>query len=158
MKPKIQVAIGLLTAAVCVIAILTLYILSLFLLACTFPFALVFPIAYGVALIRQRLNTAKTVFFIWCGGWLLSCVLFALMEVLGVAGMCAMCILESTVTLPIWAPVALFFEYSLAVRAISGAVFMVLFWTGIRGLKQIIEAEQKAYEEKNQRSIYKMMR
>jgi uncharacterized BrkB/YihY/UPF0761 family membrane protein len=35
---------------------------------------------------------------------------------------------------------------------------MVLFWTGIRGLKQIIEAEQKAYEEKYQRSIGKIMR
>ncbi|MDH4240745.1 MAG: hypothetical protein OEW48_14390 [Phycisphaerae bacterium] len=141
-KARIQVIIGLLTAIVCAVGILIIsFDLPFFLIA------LIFPIAYGVNLIKKKLKTVKIIFFIWCGGWLLSCILFWLIDVLGVTGFCAFGILELIFILPIWIPVSPLFEYSLAVRVISGAIVMFLFWIGTRGVKQIIKAEQEKSEE-----------
>ena len=142
MKSKIQMIIGLLTAIVCAVGILAISSKLFF-----SSLALIFPIAYGLTLIKKKLKAAKIIFFIWCGGWILSCILFWLRDVLGIAGFCAVGILELIVILPIWIPVSPFLEYSLGVRVISGAIVMFLFWIGIRGLKQIIKEEQDKSEE-----------
>jgi len=142
MKSKIQMIIGLLTAIVCAVGILVISSKLFF-----SSLALIFPIAYGLTLIKKKLKAAKIIFFIWCGGWILSCILFWLRDVLGIAGFCAVGILELIVILPIWIPVSPFLEYSLGVRVISGAIVMFLFWIGIRGLKQIIKEEQDKSEE-----------
>lgn len=147
MKAKIQLIIGLLTAIVCAIGVL--------IISSEMPpflIALLFPILYGVTLIKKKLKSAKTIFFIWCGGWLLSCVFFWLKDSFSgvaviVVSIFALGILELIVTLPIWVPVSPFFEYSLGVRVISGAFIMLLFWIGIRGIKQIIKKEQKVNED-----------
>ena len=142
MKSKIQMIIGLLTAIVCAVGILVISSKLFF-----SSLALIFPIAYGLTLIKKKLKAAKIIFFIWCGGWILSCILFWLRDVLGIAGFCAVGILELIVILPIWIPVSPFLEYSLGVRVNSGAIVMFLFWIGIRGLKQIIKEEQDKSEE-----------
>jgi hypothetical protein len=142
MKAKIQLIIGLLTSIVCAVGILAISSKLFF-----SSLALIFPIAYGLTLIKKKLKAAKIIFLIWCGGWILSCILVWFRDVLGIAGFCAVGILELIVILPIWIPVSPFFEYSLDVRVISGAIVMVLFWIGIRGLKQIIKEEQDKSEE-----------
>jgi hypothetical protein len=147
--------IGLIPAIVPIIAIPTIFILSLFYhldggvphgAYILLPLGLIAPILYGVVLIRKKLDTAIKIFSIWGIAWFLSCVLFWIesithFEFLG----CWLGPLELIFILPISLHLIPFIniygEYALVVRVINGAVFMAFFFIGITGLMLIEQAE-----------------
>ena len=158
-KAKVQIAVGLIAAAVSIGSILVLF--TNFLIyhitqraPCApytiFPFGLILPVIYGVFIIRKKLKVVRLIFGVWFATWIITMVLMFLGEVVYFRWLEQRLppvideidfLLTVIIGFPSFAflyPIVDIFNVSSVVwRVIAGTIFMVLLWIGLRGLGQI---------------------
>ncbi len=153
MKAKTQIGIGLIAAAFSAASIMIHLVYGWLIPSHTpegffwfFWSGLIFPIAYGFAIIRKDLKGALRFLLIWSALWVVACCLLFLELVVGtghspvqeVVGLVVYYIaVHPTIVFPwlLWDFVT--FPFPLVVFSISSIVIIALLWLGVRGLKRL---------------------
>ncbi len=172
MKAKTQLRIGLYTAVVSIASIIIFFPLHFMVTkdilwdsVVVILQIIVFPAAYAVALTIKKLKVVRVIFRIWCIAWIISFVFVYLMGIPHVSrwvnnlipsSICCPTMgleffLEAVVLLPtaVWFFLLLHLLFSYVevlplpiIYAACGWLFMLLLWTGVRGLKEMSHQEK----------------
>lgn len=161
-KAKIQVRIGLITVLVSMAGTIILFAIPAIVHLISFgelhfrkillSFGLILPSAYGLALIRKKPKLIFIISLIWSVGWAIPYLLAYLPYYTAVPEN-SIFFLRSFLGAIFWLPTCAFllplvdffafYEYTNIESAINGVVFIALLWIGVRGLKQMKQADNK---------------